>query len=319
VHIIQGVKNIQTKFVSTALTIGNFDGVHLGHQVLINKVVQQAKKTGSQSVVMTFEPHPVQALHPERKLHRIFDFEDQKRQLEALGIDALVIEPFSREFSQVTPDRYIHDWIYEPFKPSLLVVGYDFSFGANRSGSIDFLRDQGSKLGFEVEVVPPVKVSEVLVSSSKIREAIDDGNVRLAASLLGRRFYVEGIVERGAGRGRTIGVPTANLHLTAETIPARGVYCAFVDSRTGRHRAVVNVGLNPTFQQSSHQALSVEVHLVGVETEQNDGRGPNLYGEILRVEFVDRLRDERRFGSVDELVAQIRRDIDEGMRRLNGT
>jgi riboflavin kinase / FMN adenylyltransferase len=300
---------LATPLKSSVLTIGNFDGVHLGHQALVRRVVERARQKNAVSTVMTFEPHPVKVLYPDRQLKRIFDLSDQEEQLERLGVDILVIEPFSREFSQLEPERYLTEWIYRPFTPETLVVGYDFSFGANRRGSIDFLKEHAPTLGFRVEVVPPVKVGDVLVSSSRIRQAVESGDVELANHLLGRRFYLDGIVERGAGRGRSIGVPTANLHTSAELIPARGVYAAWVEAEGRKWKAAVNVGMNPTFNQGE-APLAIEAHLIGFSGD--------LYGDSLKMEFVSRLRDEKKFASAAELIGQIQTDIRGAEERLGG-
>jgi riboflavin kinase/FMN adenylyltransferase len=299
------------------LTVGNFDGVHLGHQELVRRVVTRARQRNIPSVVMTFEPHPVKVLHPDRKLHRIFDLEDQVQMLESLGIDALVIEPFSREFSQLPPERYLLEWIYRPFVPELVVVGYDFSFGANRQGSIDFLSERAKALGFEVDVVPPVKIGDVLVSSSRIRQALEAGDVGLAAQLLGRKFYLKGLVEKGAGRGRKIGVPTANLRTAAESLPAQGVYAAWAEARGAKWMAAVNIGYNPTFNEgvSNVQPSTVEAHLIGFP---GAGQSDDIYGLPLKLEFVERLREERKFASVDALVDQIKRDVQTAREILGG-
>ncbi len=304
--LIDGIRNLSSPLGASVLTIGNFDGVHLGHQALLARVVQLSKILKVPSVVMTFEPHPVKVLHPDRHLNRIFDFEDQRKCLEAAGIDQLVVEPFSREFSQVTAERYLNEWIYRPFSPKSVVVGYDFSFGAERKGSIEFLRSRAAELGIDVEVIPPVKVDGELCSSTRIRQALEAGDVRLSQKLLGRFFYVEGLVERGAGRGRSIGIPTANLRTNAETIPAQGVYAAFVTTRSGRFKAVVNIGSNPTFIHAGQ--VTVEAHLLDFSLD--------LYGEHLKLEFVARIRSERKFLSVAELVKQIQLDIVQGRQVL---
>lgn len=308
--IINGVRSLATPFASSVLTIGNFDGVHVGHRELLKRVVARARQLDVPSVVMTFDPHPVKVLYPDRKMQRIFDFSDQREQFEKLGVNMLVIEPFSREFSQLPAERYLREWIYRPFLPETIVVGYDFSFGAHRGGSIDFLKERSAELGYRFEVVPPVKVGDVLASSTRIRQALQEGDVQLANRLLGRRFYLEGLIEKGAGRGRRLGIPTANLRTPAETLPQQGVYAAWAFARGSKWKALVNVGMNPTFVETSHQGLSVEAHLP-------DFSGRDLYGEPFRLEFVSRIRDERKFPSVDELVVQIRRDIAEGMRRLD--
>ena len=186
--------------------------------------------------------------------------------------------------------------------PQAIIVGYDFSFGAERKGSIEFLRLRAAELGIDVEVIPPVKVDGELCSSTRIRQALDVGDVKMARKLLGRSFYIQGLVERGAGRGRTIGVATANLRTSAESIPAQGVYAAFATTRSGRFKAVVNIGSNPTFLHAGH--VTVEAHLLDFSTD--------LYGEHLRLEFVDRLRSERKFSGVEELVKQIQLDIVQG-------
>lgn len=313
-RIIHGTRHLEAPFASSVLTIGNFDGVHRGHQALVQRVVELAKAKGLPAVVMTFEPHPVKVLYPDRKLHRIFDLDDLAEQLQGLGVDVLVIEPFSREFSQLPPERYLTEWIFRPFSPETLIVGYDFSFGANRQGSIDFLKEHASPLGVKVEVIPPVKVGDVLVSSSRIRQVVESGDVGLATLLLGRSFYVKGLVEKGAGRGRTIGVPTANVRATSETLPGRGVYAGWARVRGERWPAAVNVGYNPTFVDVHPAGLSIEAHLIGFPPA---GKSGDLYGESIAIEFVDRLREEKKFANVDALIQQIQSDIAEARARLN--
>ncbi len=302
-RVIQGIHSVvAAPFASSIVTIGNFDGVHLGHKALIRRLTERAREKGLPSVVITFEPHPVKVLYPGRRFHRIFDLEDQTEQLAKMGTDVLVIEPFSREFSQLPPDRFLLEGLFKPFVPESVIVGYDFSFGANREGSIDFLKSHASRYGFNVEVVPPVKIKDVIVSSSRIRQAVDGGDVDLANQLLGRRFYLRGLIERGAGRGRTIGVPTANLHTTAELIPARGVYAGVVELHGQMIPAAINVGLNPTFVDNESK-IRIEAHLLGFSGD--------LYGESLSMEFVSRLRDEKKFSSATELVEQIKVDLNQ--------
>ena len=307
---VHGIRSLTSPYIGSILTIGNFDGVHMGHRELIRRIVRKAQDTKLPSVVMTFEPHPVKVLYPDRKLHRIFDVEDQCSELEKLGVDVLVIEPFSREFSQLEPERYVREWIFRPFSPQTLVVGYDFSFGAHRKGSIDFLEHHLPPMGCSVEVVPPVKVGAVLVSSTRIRQALEVGDVALGRELLGRPFYLKGVVKKGAGRGRTIGYPTANLNTKAELWPARGVYSAWVEAVGRRWKAAVNIGLNPTFNgESSGRAMTVEAHLIGVDLE--------LYGDTVRIDFIERLRSERKFASPTELIAQIKKDVEDADQSLS--
>ncbi len=305
VQIINGVRSMSAPLSKSVLTVGNFDGLHLGHRALFERVRERSLELRLPSVVMTFDPHPMKVLHPGRGLQRIFDFEDQRRGLEIMGFDVLVVEPFSREFSQLAPDRYLLEWIYRPFSPETLVVGYDFTFGANRGGSIDFLKTRANEIGFSVEVIPPVRIGDVLISSSRIRQALHDGDVALATKLLGRPFYVSGLVEKGFGRGRTIGIPTANLRTSAETIPARGVYCGRVLITNNKAQqtfdCVVNIGLNPTFAENHGQPLSIEAHILDFDQV--------IYGEMIQIDFVERIRAEKKFSNAQELVAQIKNDI----------
>jgi riboflavin kinase/FMN adenylyltransferase len=304
-QVISGIRNLPHSLKKSVVTIGNFDGVHLGHRALLTRLVESARREQAASVVFTFNPHPVQVLYPDRALSKLFAIEDQQQQLEALGVDYLVIEPFSREFSQLDPENYLNDWVFRPLQPSTLIVGYDFTFGVGKSGTIDFLQAICSKRAITVEVFPPVKVAGQLVSSSRIRQALKEGQVRLASELLGRPFYVVGLVERGAARGRQIGVPTANLHLLSETLPAVGVYACWVWRRSECFAAVTNIGFNPTFVGPEEQRLPrLETHLLDFSKD--------IYGEELRVEFVEFLRLERKFASVDELKAQIHQDIARG-------
>ncbi|MDX9730388.1 MAG: bifunctional riboflavin kinase/FAD synthetase [Bdellovibrionales bacterium] len=307
----------------TVLTIGNFDGVHRGHQELIGRAVARARKEGVPSVVFTFEPHPLMVLKPELKLKRLFDSIDRQERLAALGVDILVVEPFSRRFSQLSPEKFLTENVIRPFQPKALVVGYDFSFGANRSGSIDYLTRHAKSpaVPFDVEVVPPVTISiegkDTIVSSTRIRQALSAGKAAEAAALLGRPYVVRGIVKKGAGRGRTIGIPTANIDPTVEAGIQPGVYAAYArlsgqtGAHAGRFAAMVNIGTNPTFTGDA-TTLHIEAHLPEYDGEKEG----DLYGETMELHFVTRIRDERKFGSVAELVAQIRRDIAAGLEAL---
>jgi riboflavin kinase / FMN adenylyltransferase len=306
--ILQGIRSLPKPMMKSVLTIGNFDGVHLGHRALIQEVLKRSRASRIPSVVMTFDPHPMKVLHPDRQLKRLFSVEDQHHQFEKLGVDVLVVEPFSREFSQLSPSQYIDDWIVNPFHPELLVVGHDFNFGANRAGTLSFLGDRSRELGFELLVVAPVSINGVVVSSSRVRDAIAKGDVSYATQLLGRRFYLDGIVEKGAGRGRTIGVPTANLRTPAELVPSLGVYAANVELNGKRYAAAVNIGHNPTFQTEGQ--VSIEAHLLDFASD--------IYGVPMRIEFVERIRDEQKFPNVEALTAQIKKDIEKCREIIRG-
>ncbi|MDZ4083058.1 MAG: bifunctional riboflavin kinase/FAD synthetase, partial [Bdellovibrionales bacterium] len=191
---------------ASCLTIGNFDGVHRGHQELIRQTVSKARALGIPAIVFTFEPHPLAVLRPELKLKRLFDGEDRRERLQALGVDVLVVEPFSRAFSQLTPEQFLLDCVLKPFQPRAVIVGYDFSFGANRAGSIDFLRTHLQMIS-EVEVVPPFSIEiegqSTIVSSTRIRQALASGKAEEARQLLGRPYTLRGRIKKGKGRGQS--------------------------------------------------------------------------------------------------------------------
>lgn len=296
----------------SVVTIGNFDGVHKGHQALIRHAREEADRRGTACAVLTFEPHPLAVLKPELKVRRLFDAEDRRTQMAGLGVDALVVQPFSREFSQLSPDRFLAEVLLRPFRPKLVVVGYDFNFGAGRAGSIDSLKEKASTHGFEVSVLPPVSVNigeemnNTVVSSTKIRTALANGEVEAASLLLGRPYTLRGPVIKGAGRGRTIGIPTANVQPSVEPMLKLGVYAGFASLRGDRYKVVVNVGRNPTFVDS--QTVHVEAHFLDFVGE--------IYGERVELHFHHRLRDEMKFPSAAALVAQIGQDIDDAKGRL---
>lgn len=300
---------------STVLTIGNFDGVHRGHQELIRRAVDRARALAVPSVVFTFEPHPVAVLRPDLKLRRLFDADDRREQLEKLGVDILVVEPFSRRFSQLTPEKFLIESVIRPFQPKAVVVGYDFSFGANRAGGIDFLMAHAAAPGgnFDVEVVAPVTIdlggNDTIVSSTRIRHSLAMGRADEARELLGRSYVLRGIVKKGAGRGRTIGIPTANIEPTVEPGVQTGVYAAWALVRGKKIEALVNIGVNPTFEGKDAVVLHVEAHLPTYDGVK-DG---DLYGEKLELGFVQKIRDEKKFSGASELVTQIRDDIRGGL------
>lgn len=320
--VLGGVSELTENYgASSVVTIGNFDGVHRGHQELIKVAVERARALGVPAVVFTFEPHPLMVLKPELKLRRLFDVEDRREQFERLGVDTLVVQPFSRDFSQQPPEVFLRDFVLKPFQPKAIVVGYDFSFGANRSGSIEFLRSQAALLGgggkdaFAVEVVPPFSLelagSPTVVSSTRIRQLLAAGQASDAAALLGRPYCIRGRVKKGKGRGKTIGIPTANIDPTVESNILPGVYAAYAQFRGRKEKAMVNIGRNPTFEADSKE-LHVEAHL----PDYDGAKDGDLYGEFLELHFVARIRDERKFSSADELVAQIRMDIVSGIGML---
>lgn len=299
----RGHNALPRRLRSPVVAIGNFDGVHRGHAFIFAQARCLAQALEGEAVVLTFDPHPAKVLAPSAAPPLIAP---QSRKLEliaATGIDVTVLEPFDRTFAARSAESFIEEVLAQGLGARHVVVGYDFTFGQKRSGTVQRLAELGPRHGFGVTIVAPVKVDGIICSSTKVREFVLAGQVAQAASLLGRAPEVEGEVVHGDGRGRTIGVPTANVKSEAELLPKVGVYAGWAERlRDGRRWvAATNVGTNPTFATGQH--LRVESHLLDCQED--------LYGERLRVGFVHRLRDEVRFDSREALVAQIRRDLEE--------
>jgi len=302
-QIFRNSKGLKRKTKQAVLTLGNFDGLHLGHQRIIRKVRERAASLGVSSVVYTFEPHPLKVVAPNKSPALILDIEDKARIIEALGIDYMVIARFTKEFAA----RHPREFVEAELRPVAadVCVGHDFSFGKGKTGTADYLKELGEELGFGVHVIPAYKKGGEVVSSSRIRRRITEGEVMEAAALLGRNFAIKGKVVRGRTIGKEIGFPTANIRTQSEIVPGDGVYAAFAVVGEARHRAVVNIGMAPTF---GGKERSIEVHILGFRD--------NIYGKRVRVEFVRRLRGEKAFASTEALQRQIRRDIKRSERIL---
>jgi riboflavin kinase/FMN adenylyltransferase len=279
-----------------AVALGNFDGVHVGHQALF----AEAKRHGP-AVALTFWPHPGKVLQPDLAPKLIALLPRKLELFEAYGLDAAIVQPFSLDYARTAPGEF-EVAVLDVLKAKALVVGTDFTYGARRAGTDETLRAAAASRGAQVHVVSPVTVDGVVVSSSKVREYILEGRVGATHRLLGRYFDLDGAVVPGDGRGRTIGVPTANVDTANELRPAAGVYAVRVRVKGAGDAwlpGAANIGVKPTFGGG---AVTVEVHLLDFEG--------NLYGQDLRVQFIDRIRSERRFASASELVGQIRRDVE---------
>lgn len=282
------------------VTSGTFDGVHVGHQKILKRVIERARDKNGQSVVITFWPHPRLVLFPEdNKLKLLSTIEERIEQLRSYGIDYLLIIPFTKEFSRTTSRSFITDILVKAINTKLLVIGYDHRFGKNREGSFEHLKARSQQYGFEVEEIPRQDVDDIGVSSTKIRKALEIGDIETANAYLGRKYSLSSEVVEGDKIGRTIGFPTANLALPAPTklIPANGVYA--VDALVGgtRYPAMMNIGLRPTV---SGKSLTLEVHLLDFNAD--------LYGQSITVEFVEHLRNERHFNGLEELKNQLAKD-----------
>jgi riboflavin kinase/FMN adenylyltransferase len=312
-EIFRGISELSRAFRSPVLTLGNFDGVHLGHQAILDLVIARAKVLGGESILYTFEPHPRRVLQAESNLRLLDTFEQKVEILEDLGLDAVIAEPFDREFAQVSPERFIGHHIHECVRPVEVYVGYDFHFGHDREGSMRMLTERGPHLGFSVTVVPEVQVEGRDVNSTRIRQLLAEGDVEAAALLLGRPFCARGVVIEGDRRGRTLGFPTANLAPETEILPAPGVYFGYLRCLAGDSEwvgqslpVVTNVGFRPTFRDG--RDLVAEAHLLDFSGD--------LYGSEVDLTFEGRLREEEQFESPDALREQIARDIEQARERL---
>jgi riboflavin kinase/FMN adenylyltransferase len=297
-RIVRGLKNYNERLPNPVMTLGNFDGVHLGHQAIFKKVIERAREIRGTSVVFTFEPHPLKVLAPERSPMMLNTFHGKMKLFAAAGIDVVICANFTRTFAEQHPEDFARDVLHAQIGVSEVYVGYDYAFGKGREGSIESLKEMGRTFGFGVGVVEAVQVNNHVVSSSVIRDLIANGNVEEAATLLGRKYAIEGEVVHGSHRGQTLGFPTANLKIVNELIPAHGVYAVLAEIDHKTLKGVASIGIRPTFDAGP---VSVEVYLF----EFHEG----LYGKDMEISFVRRLRGEEKFPNADALVEQIRQDV----------
>lgn len=283
----------------TVLTLGVFDGLHLGHQAIIRTVVERARATRASATVLTFEPHPRAVLHPESAPPLLQTFDQKIEALEVLGVDQTIVIHFDKKFALVRAEDFLREIVTERLQAKEVYLGTGFAFGHNREGNIDLLRRVSNLLGFLADDVPEVRLRGRRVSSSRIRELLQQGRVNLARRMLGRPYGVEGRVIRGAARGVKLGFPTANIQPHNRVIPRAGVYVTAALLANQWRRSVTNIGTRPTFGESGQQ--SIETHVI-------DWAG-DLYGDVVRVRFLHRLRDEKRFNSLEELKSQIQSDV----------
>ena len=313
------------------VTIGNFDGVHLGHQKIFKEVVAKAEEIGGTPIAITFQPHPVRVLAPERGLKMINTPEDKETLIERVGINTLIRISFNRDFSHTNPDAFIQNILVDMIGAKWVIVGHSYAFGKGKRGTTSMLRVRGRKYGFKTHVVRYATVHDDVVSSSRIRSLLLRGRVCEASSMLGRAYHISGTVIKGAGRGGPLlNTPTANITTPNELIPREGVYAVKVSFRRRNRDAVnrssalcplpfalcppspevfdgvANIGSNPTFCEA---AMSYEVHIFGFNK--------NLIGENLRIHFIDRIREEKKFASVQELKDHIDNDIRQAKRILS--
>ena len=289
-HHISQLSNL----ANTIVTIGTFDGVHLGHQKIIKRLVELKKKQGGEIVLFTFDPHPRKILFPEQLDLKLITTTDEKCDLlKTFGVDCVLVFPFTREFSKMQAQDYISNIIAKGLKTKTLVIGYDHRFGTNREGNIDTLKHLSKMYNFEVEEIPAQEINQLNISSTRIRKAIEDGDIIIANAFLGYPFFITGKVIKGKQLGRTIGYPTANIFIedTDKLLPKIGVYAVKVLVGVSTYKGMLNIGLNPTTDLDNK--IKVEVNIFDFDKD--------IYGETLKVEFVKHIRDEKKFANLDEL------------------
>ena len=301
--VLTDITNYQSSH-DRVLTVGTFDGVHLGHQKIIKTILESAKERNLKSTVVTFDPHPKEVISPpgeDFKLELLTTLEEKLAALSKFDIDTVIVIPFTIEFSRTDPEAFVTDMLCNRFKAKEIIVGYDHNFGKDRSGNHETLISLGEKCGFSVKMVGPFNLLDDAVSSTRIRKLISgEGDVETATKLLSRLYSITGIVVRGEGRGREINFPTANIEVlnNAKAIPKNGVYCVNVLRGNKSQKGMSNIGLRPTFDGSKR---TIEAHII------SDDLG-DMYGEEISLEYISRLRDEFRFNSSEELIEQLQKD-----------
>jgi riboflavin kinase/FMN adenylyltransferase len=292
----------ETTFNQPILTLGTYDGVHLGHQAILKKLIQRAKLENKESVLFTFHPHPRMVLNPEAHGVRLIDtIEEKLVKLEALGLDTVILFPFTVDFSRLSAEEFVKQILVDTIQISEIHIGYDHHFGKNREGSFSELLELGLKFGFEVFETSAVSISDTAISSTKIRNALLDGDISKAAHFLGRPYSITGEVIHGNKLGRTIGFPTANIQLNEDKIlPKLGVYAVTVNINGQLFQGVLNIGKKPTVKQT--ESISAEVFIFDFDQD--------IYGETINVDFYTYLRGEQRFDSVNSLKLQLSKDAE---------
>ena len=289
------------------LMLGNFDGIHLGHQALLRRAVQDAKDLGGRSVVLTFEPHPLKILAPERAPRLILTHKDKMNLLQSFGVDAVIIQRFDSVFASVEAEVFVRDYLARRIGVRKMWVGKDLRFGKARKGRVEDLIRWGKEEGFEVGVIEPIELDGQRVSSSRIRALIERGEMREASEHLGRYHFISGRVASGHGRGRHLGYPTANIVARTEVLPLDGIYASIMQVDEQQWPCVTSVGLNPTFGEGPRTVESYIFDFAG-----------DLYDQTVKLFFVQRIREEKKFPSAELLVEQIRQDVLSAQEILRG-
>ncbi len=300
-HTVVGIENFIEKNKPVYLALGNFDGVHRGHQKLISELVTKASSNGGQAVAFIFDPHPAQVLTPDRAPRLLITSDRKAKLLEQMGLDVLIYHPFTREIAACSPEQFVKRILVQELKVKEVFVGFNYTFGHRGAGTPELLRQMGEVQGFAVNIIPPVEFEGETISSSLIRKSLEVGDIKMAHQLLGYYPILDGIVVEGEHRGAAIGFPTANIGIeNIYNVFGKGVYAAQAEVGANTYDCVVNIGSKPTFHDE--YPVSIEAHLM-----KFDG---DLYGQRISLSLIEKLRDEKRFGSLEDLVAQITLDRD---------
>lgn len=298
-QIFYGVESLHF-FEKPVITIGTFDGVHIGHKTILQQVICKAKAIRGTSILITFDPHPRKVLFPQEHIQLLSTLEERLQAVAVLGVDITVVVPFTKSFSEQSAQAYIEHFLVGFFRPTLLVIGYDHHFGNDRKGNISLLQTMGGQYGFEVEEISAKLISDAAISSTQVRKAIVGGNVAFAHKMLGVPFQIKGKVVLGAQLGRTIGFPTANIVITDtdKIIPKIGVYAVQVLVGNIQFKGMLNIGNNPTV--TSSDTIKIEVHIFDFDS--------NIYGQEITVLFVAQIRSEIHFPNIESLTRQLKND-----------
>ena len=293
---------------NTIITLGTFDGIHLGHKEIIEAVVQKATEFGGRSLLITFSPHPRKVIAGRNKIKLLSTLSEKKKIIETFGMDNLLVIQFTKEFSQQTPEEFVDKYLINGIGVKEIVIGYDHHFGKGRGGDIEILKKKGEEIGFGVTAVPEYKIDDIIVSSTKIRKALIAGDIVNANKMLGRFYSFEGVVVPGDKRGRELGFPTANLLVENEDklLPTTGIYAAECIVEEKKHNALLSIGSRPTFHEAGE--IIPEVYIIDFNKQ--------IYNQTVRVNVVDRIRGEEKFSSAEELVKQMKNDKETGLKIL---
>lgn len=294
---------------STAITIGTFDGVHIGHHKILDRLTNNAKNLGLKSTVLTFFPHPRMVLQKDADIKLLNTLEEKTKILQHAGIDYLIVHPFTIDFSRLSAIEFVRDILVNSLKAKKIIIGYDHRFGRNRDANISDLISFGNTLDFEVEEIPAQEIEDVSISSTKIRNALINGDITTANTFLGYSYMLTGIVIKGKGLGSQIGYPTANIFIEEDykLIPKNGVYVVKSEFKNKTIYGMMNIGVNPTI--SSDRQQSIEVHFFNFDQD--------LYGQKIQIDMLHRIRDEHKFNSVDDLKNQLKKDRETSLKLIS--